>query len=232
MTPERSPAQPGPFERLESALEGLWVQLAPEGHTGRGFRVAFTACAGGAGTSSVALAAARALARQSRQEVVLFEVDGAHPGLGERCGVAAGPGLEALLDGAVGLDEVRRPTEVPGLSVVPWGPSRGAWSRGTTLTLPQFEAAEALLGTCAARGLHVVLDVAPILEHPSLVRLLRCAEATVAVLLAGRTPKRDAARLARSLAAAGVPLAGTVLNQHVEELPPWLRSRLGPARGI
>lgn len=234
MTQDRLPssARPGPFERLESALEGLWVKLDPDGHGGRPFRVAITGCASGEGTTTVALAAARNLARQSRAEVLLLEVDGVHPGLGELCGSAGDPGLEALLSGTASLEEARRPTEVPGLSVVPWGPAQGGWNRGTTLSPAQFDAAEGLLEACSARGVHVVLDVAPVLEHPSLLRILRSAQATVAVLRSGRTTKQDAARLARGLAAAGIPLAGTILNQHVEELPHWLRSRLGPTRGF
>ena len=76
----------------------------------------------------------------------------------------------------------------------------------------------------------MLIDVAPVLVHPGTIPLLWTVDATVAVWRAGRTLKKDAAQMVRTLASAGIPLAGTILNRHQEELPGWFRGKRRPGR--
>jgi hypothetical protein len=77
----------------------------------------------------------------------------------------------------------------------------------------------------------VLIDVAPVLVHPSTIELLWSVDSTVAVWRAGRTLKKDGAEMVRTLASAGIPLAGTILNRHQDELPRWFRGRSRPGQG-
>lgn len=230
MTQDRSTPleRAGLLERLEASLAGTWMTLVPGGLPRRPLRVGFSASAHGEGTTTVALCAARSLARQSREGVVLLEANGASPGLAQMAGIGPGTRLADLLNGSASLESACADPRVPGLTLVPWG--AGGAGQSAPLGHAELDAIEGLLETCVARGLHVLVDLAPILVHPAGLRLLRGVDTTIAVLSAGRTLKRDAARFARALDAAGLPLAGTILNHHVEELPRWLRGRLGPQR--
>lgn len=216
------------FASLEPTISSLWTGLVPGGRPPRPLRLAFSACAHGDGSTTVAACAAISLARQLREEVVLFEANGATPGLARMLGIEPGPGLDEVLRGSVTLAAAMRATDVPGLSIVPWGGTNDALAngpRGKAMPPLDSHAAEELWESCSARGRHVLIDVAPVLVHPGTIPLLWTVEATVAVWSAGRTLKRDAAHMVRAIASSGAPLAGTILNRHQEVLPAWFPGR-------
>jgi len=235
MTRDRSSAVAlrATFERLEPTIDSLWTGLVPGGRPQRPLRLAFTACAHGDGATTIATCAAISLARNLREEVVLFEANGTTPGLARMLAIEPGPGLDDIQRGTVTLAAALRPTDVPGLSLVPWGgpsatPASGP--RGTAQPELAGEVAEKFWDACSAQGRHVLIDVAPVLVHPGTIPLLWTVDATVAVWRAGRTLKKDAAQMVRTLASAGIPLAGTILNRHQEELPGWFRGKRRPGR--
>ncbi|MBL8861153.1 MAG: hypothetical protein JNK02_03995 [Planctomycetes bacterium] len=212
------------FAGLAPAIANLWTGLLTGGRPSRPLRLAFSACAHGDGATTVAVCAALGLARQLREEVVLVEANGATPGLSRILGLEPGPGLDEVQRGVVPLAGALRATDEPGVWLLPFG--------GDAVGPPVGVAREAALGldaartigeTCAAQGRHLLLDVAPVLVHPSTVPLLWTVDSTVAVWSAGHTLRKDAAAMVQALEAAGSPLAGTILNRHREELPRWIR---------
>jgi tyrosine-protein kinase Etk/Wzc len=230
MTPERSSvvALRDTFASLESTIDSLWTGLVPGGRPQRPLRLAFSACAHGDGATTIATCAAISLSRHLREEVVLFEANGRTPGLARMLAIDPGPGLDEVQRGMISLAAALRPTDVPGLSLVPWGgaeTTRASGPRGPVPSELSREAGEELWDVCSSQGRHVLIDVAPILVHPGTIPLLWTVDATVAVWRAGRTLKQDAAHMVRTLASAGVPLAGTILNRHQEELPSWFRGK-------
>lgn len=235
MTPDRPSvvALRATFASLEPTIEGLWTGLVPGGRPQRPLRLAFTACAHGDGATTIAVCAAISLARHLREEVVVFEANGTTPGLARMLAIDPSPGLDDVQRGTVTLSESLRPTDEPGVSLVPWGGGasgpRASGPRETTQPDLAGETAEGYWDACAAQGRHVLVDVAPVLVHPGTIPLLWSVDATVAVWRAGRTLKKDGALMVRTLASAGIPLAGTILNRHQEELPRWFRG--GGSRG-
>lgn len=126
---------------------------------GRATLVMVTSPKSGDGKTFVAVNLALALASQGDVEVVLVDADVTRPSVASRLGIAAETGLRGYLaDPAVALADVLLATDLPGLQVLPGGPSvRGNLDFGRRL--------QGLLAALAStRGDRVVLiDTQPAL---------------------------------------------------------------------
>ncbi|WP_395293269.1 tyrosine-protein kinase family protein [Kitasatospora hibisci] len=162
---------------------------------------------GGSGdgrTTTVANLAA-ALAETGR-EVLVLDCDFRHPQLHSHLGVGGGPGMAELLSGEqLGeLDELIRPTNVEGVSLI---------TGGNTTAYPAalvLRAAEVLRR--ARRYADVILvDTSPLLHANDAFDLVQHADAVLVTVRSGNVTPEQADRVAELLCRTGVPVAGVAL---------------------
>lgn len=227
---DRPSAEParllGVFEPFAPAIDTLWTGLRVAKHPERPMRLGFTACHGGAGTTTVAACVAISLAIHGGQEVVWVETNGADPSLARWLGIPPAPGLEEIRRGLVPLEQALRPTEIPSLSLLLLGgtgtPRPKEELLSASLQGPRTAELWTLWERLSAPGRHIIVDAPPVSGHPGTIPILASLDGTILVLDARHTKRREAGHTVRTLAAAGVPLAGTILNRCVQDLPAWM----------
>ncbi|WP_405362571.1 P-loop NTPase [Kitasatospora sp. NBC_00085] len=148
---------------------------------------------------------AAALAETGR-EVLVLDCDFRHPQLHAHLGVGGGPGMAELLSGEqLGeLDELIRPTNVEGVSLI---------TGGNTTAYPAalvLRAAEVLRR--ARRHADVILvDTSPLLHANDAYDLVQHADAVLVTVRSGNVTPEQADRVAELLSRTGVPVAGVAL---------------------
>lgn len=196
-------APPGPGKEAFSYLSTRLASLLAHRHAE--VTITVTSPRAGAGTTTVALNTARAIAAQGRT-VVLVGADLHHPQVHECLGAPAAPGLLDVLAGECALDSAVRPTRWQNLSVLPvgvCGPDDETSLQPDVLDLVLEE-----LGASAI----VVVDAPPVLADAVALMLVDKSDALLLVgdLRAGR--RRDVEHAARLMEEARPAVAGWVAN--------------------
>ena len=161
------------------------------------------------GKTSVSTNCAISLA-QLGGDVLLIDADLRHPNLHEILGVTPVPGLSDLLAGGVEMDEVIRPTKIPGLYVIPAGPV----PVNPTELLASGRLTDAL-ASLESRFAHIVIDTPPMLGISDTLVLAPRVEGVILVLRHGRANRSSAQRAVQMLGAIRARILGVVLN-HVD----------------
>lgn len=174
--------------------------------------------AAGEGKTTIALNLAEAAARGGAR-VLLLEANLRRPALADRLALRGGPGLTAVLSGALPLDEAAQSVELRDAS----GP-RSACGRLDVLVAGNAEAGDPneLLGghgmelmIAQAKFAYelVVLDTAPMELVPDAFALVGLTDGVVIVGAVGRSRAEPGERLRQVLSAGGVPLLGVIANR-------------------
>jgi len=214
-------AIPGLPEDFQREMAGLRQQV-DAALAGRRPRVLlFTASTPGEGTTTVAASFARVLAQDPAARVLLVDGNAHRPGVSLFFGLPAQPGLAHALATGLPVDDLVRPVERENLHVLPamTGES-GAARRLTQPLLRRF------LAEFGARYDYVILDAPPVLEAPETVVLGSAVDTTILVLRAASTKTGVVNRAVETLAKAGVPLLGVVLNRRRLDIPEFIYKRI------
>ncbi|MCD0483754.1 P-loop NTPase [Streptacidiphilus sp. ASG 303] len=156
-------------------------------------------------TTTVANLAA-ALAETGRQVLVL-DCDFRHPGVHEHLGAGGGPGMAELLGGdrSVGVEDVVRPANVEGVSVI------GAGNTNAYPAALVLRAGEVLQRVRRYADV-VLVDTSPLLHANDAYDLVQHADAVLVTARSGNVTPEQAARVSELLARTGVPVAGVALT--------------------
>lgn len=177
--------------------------------------VAITSASEKEGKTTTAFQLALA-AIEAGQRVLLVEADAYRPALwrmvDERGGRPDGPGLLEYLSGSASLEDVIRPTSVPGLSFVPAGPPR----EGSVTGLLERERGRAFVDELASFADLVILDCPPVGPRSDAVLFAASADAVVFVVDLQHSPERVVDAAVSRLRSAGGNLIGAVINRDPE----------------
>jgi capsular exopolysaccharide synthesis family protein len=153
-------------------------------------------------------------ALEAGQTVILVEVDAYRPALRrviDASGPGAdldGPGLLDYLSERASLDEVVKPTNIPGLSFVPAGSLE---SESITGLLEQRQGA--FIQEFADLADLVILDCPPVGPRSDAILIAAIADAVVVVVDAKNSNDREVADAVRLLRSARAEVVGVVLNR-------------------
>jgi len=204
------------LHELDSLRQSIEVAL------GRSPRkvIGLTAARLGEGTSTMALNYAWLLARVADRRTLLIDANLAPASLGLSTAAGERPGLSDLLGQDLEPEKVILATGEPNLHFLPAGQDRvhHATGIGSGLLRPLFDA----LGRYYDA---VVVDIAPVLEHPEAPYIGAACDGVVLVVRAHQTRRELARRALAELNFARCRILGTVLNGHRGNLPSFLRER-------
>ncbi len=149
--------------------------------------VAVSSPAVGDGKTATVINLAGALAQSPETRVLLVDADLRQPSMADQLGLGArGPGLvDAILDPALGLDDVVQVCAPFNLSVIPAG--RRSETPYELLKSPRLEA---LLQEARARYHHVLLDTPPLVAFPDCRVIGRGVDGFLVVVTAHKTPRK------------------------------------------
>jgi capsular exopolysaccharide synthesis family protein len=185
----------------------------------------------GEGKSLVAANLAIALA-EAGQRVVLIDADLRQPAIHGIFGARSSPGLADVLARSVGLEEVLRATETPGLSLIPAGhPARNA---PELLGSPRFQK---LLETLRGRFDWAIIDSAPVLTVTDASVVASRTSGVVFVVGAEMTSRRAAGLALERLQQSGGVIVGGLLNRanlerHAFYFAPYSSQEYGSASPV
>jgi succinoglycan biosynthesis transport protein ExoP len=165
-----------------------------------------TSPSSGEGKSTLASNLAITLAQTGRR-VLLIDADLRLPTQHKIFGAINQSGLSTVLQGGAPLDEAVEPTEVNGLELLPAGPI--AHNPAEMLNSPAFSE---LLDTLYDRYDHVVIDSAPVVGLADSRIIAASCDATVLVLRASVSTRRNTALAHGGLNSVGAQLVGIVVN--------------------
>jgi Mrp family chromosome partitioning ATPase len=137
--------------------------------------------------------------------LLVVDCDLREPTLSDRFAVPADHGLIDLLPGPARWQEVVRPTQLPGVDLLPGRRLVAADGRP-----PERLDLQPLVHEWLDRYQLILLAAGPI-RSPETVSLLRSAHAAVLVVEQGRTHQRSAQRAMRTVRSAGAHVLGTIL---------------------
>ncbi len=159
------------------------------------------------GKTSVSTNCAITLAQLGMGDVLLVDADLRHPDLHRILGIPQTPGLSDLLVGGVSATEVVRPTRIPGLFVIPGGPT--PTNPAELLFSPRFGLALNALGE---RFAHIVIDTPPMLGVSDTLVIAPRVEGVILVLRHGHAGRDAAQRAVQMLGSVRARVLGVVLN--------------------
>jgi Mrp family chromosome partitioning ATPase len=198
------------FHRPEHALSKQYQNLAgallAQLPAMRSRVLLFTALHPGAGTTTVLLNLAIALARQGKQRLVVVDANPQQPAVAERLGLPQVPGLAEVLTGAVSLQDVLQETGQANLLALTAGNSRGV--RGPL----GGEAIRALLRQLRERFDLVLFDAPCWSAQAALLPLALSCEAVYLVSAEAEAHDPETASLLQSMSQQGVPLRGHLMT--------------------
>jgi Mrp family chromosome partitioning ATPase/capsular polysaccharide biosynthesis protein len=226
--------QPRPSKQLRESLERLHTTLQFGGAPGheRPRKVLFVSANGGDGQTTV-VAALALVQRDAGQATAIVEADLRHPTLARLLGLDPKPGLPAVLDGQLTLQEAlqgvgRRSPQAPApelgaaggpVATVTHTPVTGSASVlvGAPVANPSAllasPAMDETLRALAESSDFVLLDAPPPLEVSDAMPLLHLADAIVIVARVGQTRASSAERLIQLLTRTpGAAVVGVVAN--------------------
>jgi len=215
---EPLPGLPEDFRRELAGL-GLQVDAALAGRKPRVILV--TGSVEGEGVTTVASCFARVLAQDPSKRVLLVDGNVRRPGVGLFFGLAPVPGLTQALAGGARPEESLRAVERDNLHVLATLPEEMAGAH----LFPQ-PLVRALLSRLAATYDYVILDAPPVLEAPETVVLGGVVDTSLLVVRASSTKGGVVQRAVDTLAKAGVPVLGVVLNRRRFDIPEKIYRRI------
>jgi len=145
---------------------------------------------------------------QSGQRTLLIDSDMRRPRLHKSTNVAQSPGLSNLLIGDEDYDNLIKPTAVPGLFVLPCGPTPP--NPAELLLTKRFET---VLGELAKRFDRIILDSPPIQPVTDAVVLSKRVDGVVFVVRASKTMRDELRRSARMIRDVGGSIVGVIVNE-------------------
>lgn len=169
-----------------------------------------TSPSSGEGKSTLASNLAITLAQAGRR-VLLIDADLRLPMQHKIFGAINQNGLSTVLQGGAPLEEAIEPTEINGLELLPAGPI--AHNPAEMLNSPVFSE---LLDTLYDRYDHVVIDSAPVVGLADSRIIAASCDATVLVLRAGVSTRRNSELARGGLNSVGAQLVGIVVNDAEE----------------
>ena len=173
--------------------------------------VVFTSPGPGEGKTTTISNLAVAIARDGAK-ILLVDADLRKGRLHEVFKLPRGPGLSEYLTGQVSFQEVLRPTDVPGLSLVTCG------------NYPPYPAE--LVGSQAMRNFlemarpefsRVFVDTPPVIAVTDAIILSAISKTVIAVAESGRTPRKALEKLVKSCSDVNAKVLGVILNN----VPAW-----------
>jgi tyrosine-protein kinase Etk/Wzc len=217
----RDSAVPGLPEDFQRELTGLRLQV-DTALAGRRPRVLLmTASTPGEGTTTVAASFARVLAQDPAVRVLLVDANAHRPGVALFFGLPAGPGFAHALAAGLPVEDLVRPVERHNLHVLPAiGGEVGAARLVSQPLVRRF------LSEFGVRYDYVIFDAPAVLEAPETVVLGGAVDTSILVLRAASTKTGVVNRAVDSLAKAGVPLLGVVLNRRRLDIPEFIYKRI------
>jgi capsular exopolysaccharide synthesis family protein len=159
------------------------------------------------GKTTVVTNLAVALALVGRR-VLLIDGDMRRSQIHRMFNQVSAPGLAAVLEGDVGIREAIRPTNVPGLSILPAG--RPSSSPGDLLQLTSLRAS---LTQVEDEYDWVLIDSPPVMVAADAVALAQTVSTVLLVVGHHMTKAREARMVLEQLAASGTPVAGAILSR-------------------
>lgn len=202
--PGSAGAPPAALAEAIDTARTMLLHGTPAGGTMR--TVLVTSGVAGEGKTSLAGHLAISLARAGYR-TCLVDGDLQSPAAHRLFDVPVGPGLCELLRGQNPLEEVARPTPVPGLSILP----AGRWDTTARQCLVGTRWRE-LKAELEERFQFVVVDSAPLLFISDTLLLAREADGVVLSVLIGVSQVGNVAETAGRLQAVGANLTGAVVN--------------------
>jgi capsular exopolysaccharide synthesis family protein len=215
---EALPGLPEDFRRELAGL-GLQVDSALAGRKPRVLLV--TGSVEGEGATTVASCLARVLAQDPSKRVLLVDGNARRPGVGLFFGLQPVPGLAQALAGSVRPEDSLRAVERENLHVLATLPEEMSGAH----LFPQ-PLVRALLSRLAATYDYVILDAPPVLEAPETIVLGGVVDTTLLVVRASSTKGGVVQRAVDTLAKAGVPVLGVVLNRRRFDIPEKIYRRI------
>jgi capsular exopolysaccharide synthesis family protein len=168
--------------------------------------IVVTSAARGEGKTVVATNLAIALAKNHRR-VLLIDADMRDPGVHELFAQPRDPGLSNVLRGEVHFDVALRPTNTPGLELMPAGPVPSDPTE--LLGSPAFKK---LLATADGTFHYVIIDSPPVMAVADAVVAAHDAAAVLFVVGADMTTRESARLAVEQLRSVGAHVIGGVLN--------------------
>lgn len=150
--------------------------------------VGFTSSTSGEGKTFCALNMATVMALSGKR-VVLIDADMRRPRVAETLGMDIDKGLSGYLIGECTLDQMIRPTDIPGLDVIASGPIPP-----NPLELVELPSMENLFRELRSKYDHIVVDASPMGLVSEFVIIMRHVDITLYVVRQGYT-RRGALRL-------------------------------------
>jgi capsular exopolysaccharide synthesis family protein len=170
-------------------------------------RIAVSSPMAGDGKSTGAWNLAVSFAREGKR-VLLVDGDLRRPGLHRRIGDANETGLTRVLLGEATLADAVKPTSVPGLSLLPSGPSTSDPAR----LVESLRLRQLLLDVEATCDVAIV-DTPPILAVNDALVIARAVDGLVLIVESGKTSRRQLAEVGARLAREELAPLGLVLNK-------------------
>ncbi|HSQ60209.1 MAG TPA: CpsD/CapB family tyrosine-protein kinase [Acidobacteriota bacterium] len=182
------------------------------GHASRVYMI--TSAARGEGKSTTCALLAIVAARIFHRRTLLIDADMRRPTQHELLDVAQRPGLYEMLHGKAKLDEVRRPTQLPTLSVIPSGrPGRHVSDayddEGFARVLAEVRRDHEL----------IFVDAAPVVPVVEPIMIAEHCDGLLLVAMAGRTPVPLIRRMRDILEPVRDKIVGGIVNNATEGLP-------------
>jgi tyrosine-protein kinase Etk/Wzc len=148
-----------------------------------------------------------AVLAQSGKRVIIVDADLRKGHIHREFGLEREKGVSEFVSGEAGIDDILKPTPVPGLTVITTGQRPPNPSE-----LLMHQRFEALLEELGRRYDTVIVDAPPILAVSDAAIIGRLAGATLLVARAGQHPIRELEQAVKRLNQAGVKVKGFVFN--------------------
>jgi len=203
--------------RFEDDIEALRLRITAAAQGGGGLILSLLGPNPGVGTTTLAVALARSLTRESRRTLL---VDGnvENPTIHDLFETSAQPGAVDLLKGRATPSEVLRPTADPNLSVLPYGTREGSiFSTAAEHWRSQLRQ--------LAPDRFILIDAGSA-DSPSSLTMADASDAVVLVVKSGESRLEQIESIKKRMAASGTKLLGVVLNQRRYVVPAAMYRRL------
>lgn len=209
------PASKRPTSPGLKAIDSILWRLQARGAGEQSLVLGVTGCGAGAGATTVATNLALAVGRQQPRRVLLIDATGSlrrnrKRGSGE-------PGLWDILSGDVSPRECE-PAAIAE-NVFALGPGAQAGNVGRV----NLQLVAEMLDEFRSQYHAVIVDLPPADYLGSALPLAKQLPGVLLVVRSEKTSRPEAQRALEHLAEDGVPVHGTVLNQHRSHVPSWLR---------